>query len=256
MKLLIILLLPLIYSCEKEYKVHQKNGILFIKDFQSEITKVKEVDWKVGRQREEVISKGLRVHISMPRIDQKGSELLKSKYGVDSYIFRFSKVTKGRPQAIGQFFFRFENMTRNTKDLSISLFYQAASISKEFRNHHCPAFKHRYKVDSFDIENRSNTDKTALYARMSGNVRGQVGQIRFSPTVLPGGLNLKGKYFVDMALYSSTKKQRYSSWLKVGKVLNVKREVSVNVPSCLGVKEEVRPLPESRIPTIRDLEIK
>jgi hypothetical protein len=147
-------------------------------------------------------------------------------------------------------------MTRNTKKVSVSLFYQAASVSKSFRNFHCPAFNHRYEIEDFEIKKRNGAKMEDIYVRLVQQIRGKVGQLRFAPTVLPGGLNLAGNYLVDMALYSSRKKQRYSNWHKASGMLNISREVIRNVQSCIGVKEENNPLPSSRIPNIRDLEIK
>ena len=38
--------------------------------------------------------------------------------------------------------------------------------------------------------------------------------------------------------------------------VTISHELPVSLPSCLGIKEENRPVPESALPTLRDLEIK
>jgi hypothetical protein len=256
MKLVLTTLLFLIISCQDEHVVGNRNGLHFVKDVQMKMENVKHVDWDIGKEREATISKGIRLYVTLPKIDEDGEEILQNKYGINSYIFRFSRLRKGRIEAIGHYYFLFKNMTRNTKNFSVSLFYQAASVSKGFRNFHCPAFDHRYEIENFEIKKRSSAKKENIFVRLVERMRGQVGQLRFAPTVLPGGLSLLGDYYVDMALYSTRNKQRYSNWHKAAGGLNISRETKRNVQSCIGVKEENNPLPKSRIPNIRDLEIK
>ena len=255
----IVLLLPLLFllnSCEKRFSLKSQNGIYFIEGVLSELNKTKEIEWKIGRDREANISKGVRFHITVPRLKREDEKKLMTKYGVDSLIFRFVRAYKGQTTVMNQIYFPFKNMTRNTEDFSVNLFYQAASISKTFRNFHCPAFDHRLKVEDFEVKTRSAASKENIYIRLSEYVKGQVSLLKYAPTVLPGGSVLKGDYFVDLAFYNSSKKQRYSKWHKTSGILSIQREVKKHVQSCIGVKEENNPLPESRIPNIRDLEIK
>jgi len=73
--------------------------------------------------------------------------------------------------------------------------------------------------------------------------------------VLAGGLNLMGSYYVDMAFYNSKNKIRYSSWHPSNGILKIKQEIPKFVKSCAGIKEELKPLPKSRLPDITDFEI-
>jgi hypothetical protein len=256
MKLCLILFLFVASSCDKRHEISLKNGIFVLKDVKTNIIEAKEVDWKVGKSRDENVSKGIRVKVKFPKLSEESIDRLRKKHKVDSYIFRFSKFDRGRFSELGAFYLRFENISKNTNYISISLFYQSASVSKAFRSFHCPAFKHRFKIVDYELQDRKTLDKEDIYIRLTEYVRGQVSQIRFAPNILPGGLSLEGKYVIDMAFYSTKNKQRFSKWHKVGKTLNIKREKKIAVPSCLGIKEENNPLPESRIPNIRDLEIK
>ena len=78
----------------------------------------------------------------------------------------------------------------------------------------------------------------------------------FAPQSFNGGLELKGDYYIDVAFYSVKDKLLYSSWYPVDGKIEVSDERAIKVSSCLGVKEEIDPLPESRLPTLEDLRIK
>lgn len=250
------ILLIILTSCTKDYGLSNKNGIYFIQDLYSELDDAKEVDWSVGLNREVDISKGIRFYVDVPKINDNAINTLQEKYGVNSWIFRFQKIERGTKRNLGLYALRFKNISRNTKNFSVNLYYQAAAISKHFRNFHCPAFNHRYKVDNFGISPRPNSDTKDLYLRSIESVKSKVGELRFSPMILPGGLKLKGQYIVDVALYNTTRKQRFSEWFAVNGILNIQVETARTVTSCNGIKEENNPLPSSRLPNLKDFEIK
>ena len=257
MKFLIIFnFLILFLSCSKEYHLTSKNGIYFLNELYAEMDNSEEVSWHVGLKREIEISKGIRFYISVPKLEGDSINLLNKKYGVDSWLYRFRKIERGAKKDLGLYSISFNNISRNTKNFSVNLFYQAAAISKLFRNFHCPAFNHRFKIENYGISPRPNSDASSIYLRQVETVRAQVGQLRFSPMILPGGLNLAGKYIVDMAFYNSNKKQRFSEWFPINGVLDIQTELKKTVASCNGIKEENKPLPESRLPNLRDFEIK
>ncbi len=252
----LVFTLILFFGCTKYFEVGFKNGIHYGINIDSEIERAKIVPWKVGQDREVTISQGVRFFTSTPLFSNEAKELLGNKYGIDAWVFRFSKSKRGRSTPIGYFYLKFQNMTRNTKNISVSLFYQAAAVSKRFRFFHCPAFEHRKEIDSIEILDRPGFSKKDLYIRSVEKIRAKVTRFKFSPMIIPGGRSLSGDYFVDMAFYSSASKQRFSEWTPVDKVLRIGNEVDRLIKSCNGIKEELNPLPKSRVPDIRDFEIK
>ncbi len=251
-----ILILFTLLSCTKYNEVKKGNGLHYIENMYSKIDQVKEVNWKVGRKKNVDISKGLRLYVSMPNISPDGRELLEMKYGINSLIYRLNRVRRGASEPLGYFFFRLGNMTRTSKNFTLSLYYHAASVSKSFRMFHCPAFNHKFKLENFEINSSRMGDPQDMYVRGVGNIAAKATRLRFAPMITSGGLSLKGKYTLDFALYNEKTKNRYSKWQRVDGVLDITKEVTKALPSCLGVKEELRPLPESRLRSIRDLEIK
>ncbi len=254
MKYLTILLF--LFSCTKNYEVKTQNGIDYGEMIYSEIEDIVEVPWKVGLKREEEVSKGVRFYLSVPQLKEGSIDLLRKKYGIDGWIYRFRSIKRGATSTLDHFFVLFDNITRTTKNLSVSLYYQAAAISKQFRFFHCPAFNHRYQIGSFGVDPRSDGEEANLYIRPRGRVRAHTKRFRFSPMILAGGLNLTGRYVIDIAFYNSRTKERYSKWHPINGVVNIQSEIKKVVTSCIGIKEENNPLPSSKVPNLKDFEIK
>ncbi len=252
----LLLFIFLLFSCSKFHEVERKNGIYFIKGVYSEIDSAKNIEWKVGRQRESIVSKGIRFSFTIPKVDSSGRTILKKKHGIDSWVFRVSRQRRSHDSSIGYFYYPFSGMTESTRNYTVNLYYHAASVSKRFRMFHCPAFDHRYNIEEMNIVDRPLSDAADIFARDYSKIPAKVSRIHINPMIFSGGRSLEGKYFVDFALYNSETKQRFSEWKKVDKTIVVSRETSKSVASCTGVREEINPLPESRMPDIRDLEIK
>lgn len=251
----LILLFTLI-SCNKVHDLHKQNGLHFIKEMYTEISNYADVRWDIGRKREVDISKGVRITSTLPSVSSESKKILRKKYGIDSWLIKVSRFRRGYAQSLGYFTVKLENMSRTTKDFTINLYYHAAAVSKRFRLFHCPAFNHRLSISSLRLNKRENISKKNLYVRLVERFPGKTSKLTFAPSVLSGGKALTGKYYIDLALYNSKKKQRYSDWSKGGNLISISQEFSKAVKSCLGVKEENHPLPSSKLPSIRDFEIK
>ena len=250
------LIFILFSSCSEVYEVEKKNGLYKISKLSVELTNPRNIEWLVGRKREETISKGVRFSSTIPRISTESQRTLKAKHGIDSWLIKISKKTRGTSQSLGYFYINLSNITRNTKDFTVNLYYHAAAVSKRFRLFHCPAFGHRLEVSNFSLEDRSTIASDDLYIRATNRFPGRVSRLRFAPMVVSGGRSLRGAFHVDMALYNSKTKMMFSKWFPVDKTLLVSQETSVAVASCAGIKEENRPLPESKMPSIEDLQIR
>ncbi|MAX65786.1 MAG: hypothetical protein QF441_00285 [Bacteriovoracaceae bacterium] len=252
----IFLIFFFLISCNKTYDLQRENGVYFLKKIGFKIKSTKVVDWKVGRKREANVSKGIRFISSIPNLEEEHKLVLKKKFGIDSWLIKISKISRGSTRPLGYFYIHLHNMTRTTKDFTVNLYYHAAAVSKRFRLFHCPAFNHRLEIPDVDLEDRPSADEQNLYIRPTEKLYARASRLRFAPMILSGGRSLKGKYIVDLALYNSESKQIYSDWLAGDGVLEITQEASVAVNSCIGVKEENQPLPESKMPSIQDLEIK
>ncbi len=255
MRGLLLTILFLSVSCTKWAKVEESNGIHKIENIEAKLHSLKNVEWKVGKKRGATVSKGFQFKVEIPKIDSDGRDTLLERYNVDRWLFKVSRLNRGRKQQLGMISFDLSNMSRTTTDLTIHVFYHAASVSQSFRRFHCPAFGHRLFIDDLDLESDTQGEFN-LYTKRNQPIRGKITKPAFAPVIFSGGRSLEGKYFVEIALYSSKDKRLYTPFKRVSNTVEVDDEKTIPVPSCVGVKEEKNPLPSSKGPSIRDLEIK
>lgn len=255
MKLLIITFIFSLSSCTKWANVESTNGLYRIDSIDSELFKAKNVEWKVGKKRGAVVSKGFNFKITIPKIKPEDSKALYEKYGIDSWLYKISRKKRGRTQRLGLIQFDLANISRTTTDITVHVFYHAASVSAQFRRFHCPAFNHRLLIEDVDVISDKNSSLN-YFTRASSEIRGRVTKPAFAPVIFSGGRELVGTYFVELALFNSKAKKLFSKFERVGNTIEINGEIKVSVPSCIGIKEEENPLPSSKGPSIRDLEIK
>jgi hypothetical protein len=255
MKKFFLLLLFITSSCSKWSGVEEVNGIHKISDIDITVHSAKMIDWQVGTKRGATISKGVSFKVDIPKIDSHGQNVLYKNYGIDSWIYAISRFERGRKQHLGYVVFDLANISRSTTDLTIHIFYHAASVSQQFRNFHCPAFNHRLLIDKFEIV-KDSPGKFDIFTRAPQEIMGQITRPSFAPVIFSAGVNLVGRYFVELALFNSKEKRIYTQFKRIPHSLDISSEQPVSVPSCIGIKEEEKPLKESLYPTIRDLEIK
>lgn len=254
MRLLLLILLSL--SCTKMHDVKTNNGIDYLEGVYSEMTQVKNVEWKVGRKKDKTVSRGIRITTEVPRVSDEAKTHLYEKYGIDSWIFKFSRIIRGRKDLVGNIYYHFNNISRSTEAFSLNIYYHASSVSERFRAFHCPAFEHRSLLKDVKIRTSKNITPKNLYVRTTSKEPAKVERLSFSPHIFSAGRSLIGDYIVEYALYNSQTKQLYSNWARVSGTVPITSEKNISLPSCLGIKEEDKPLPESRRFKLQDLEIK
>lgn len=253
MKYLILLIFLL--GCDSKQKLESGSGLHYIKDLQFSIKDLKNIEWKVGRKRQHVISQGVFFELEIPKLDDKTANLLTNKYGIDSWIYKIEKQTRKGIQDIGYVQYHFKNFTGSIKSFSTKVLYHAASVSLDFRRFHCPAFDHRFYIS--DLELMTSQDRNmALYTTSEDVIRRRVSLPSFSITSFSGGVSLRGKITAEIAFYNSRTKKVYGDFVSSNNFINIGQEEKISIPSCIGIKEEEVPLPESRSPGLRDLEIK
>lgn len=256
MKLFSFLLISFFISCTNEIEIGQKSGIYFLKDVEVEIEDLKEIEWKVGKKREVEISKGLQFKLDVPKLSDDAAKLLYGKHGIDSWIYKITKINRGSRQHLGYVAFDTMRRSRVTENFTLHLYYHAASVSQNFRRFHCPAFDHRLVVTNFELVEQKQKARNEVYVRPTDYVRGDVSRLSFAPLIFSAGAKMSGKYLVEIGLFNSKEKKLFSNWTPLNSYIEVSGEGAKTVESCLGVKEESNPLPDSRAPRIEDLQIR
>lgn len=256
MKASLLIFSLLLAGCSDDIELGQKSGILFLKNVRPEIKDAREVEWEVGKEKEAVVSKGLRIEVEAPKISEEAAKVLFQHHGIDSWIYRVSKINRGSRRHLGYVAVEADSARHISENFTLRLYYHAASVSQEFRRFRCPAFNHRKVLLDYEIKDSPSRSRHQVFARASGKVRGDVSRISFTPLIFSAGKDMKGSYALEFALFNSKDKQLYSDWTPLAHYVEVASEGDKKVESCYGVKEELNPLPGSRAPKIEDLRLR
>lgn len=253
MKLLLIL--TLLVGCSKEISLSKKNGVYFFKDFSLKMTSAEELDWNVGLKKDKNVSTGIVLKIELPRLEKDFIPILYDRYKVDSWIFKINKIRPQGKMALGHIVIPFNKVSQKSSNFSVHIYYAAAAASKRFRLFHCPAFSHRKKIKDIELV-KTNPKVKNLFVGLKSVHKGKTDGLEYFPIIMSGQRSLVGKYNAQVALYSTKNSGVYSKYIPVNGDAIVSREEEVSVPSCNGIKEEIKPLKESRQIRLQDLEIK
>lgn len=250
-----LLLISLFISCSKTQELEYGNGLHYIKNLQFELLKLKEIEWEVGRKKDKTISQGIFFEIEIPKLDNDQIDILHSKYGIDSWLFKVEKQTRRGSQDIGHIEYRLANFSNATTSFSVKVLYHAASISTDFRRFHCPAFKHRALIKGLSLDSYEKGSRS-LYTTSNKRLKRKTVRPSFTTISFSGGTSLKGKIVTKVAFFNSKRKKIFGNFVASENAIVIPEEEKIDLPSCIGIKEEIKPLPESRAPGPRDLEVK
>lgn len=250
-----LLILFLFVSCSKQVNVKQANGIFYISDFDLSIGDARPIKWKVGLKREAVVSQGLLMRLDVPHMKDSDSNKLGRANSIDSWIYRLSRKRNNRAEILGYIELPFNKINSTTDDFTIQILYAAAIPSADFRRFHCPAFQHRKRIA--DIKNlKSSNSNFTLYVNQNEILNASPAGLEFINISFNGGTSLQGEYYGEIALYNRHNKMIYGKFTRLNGSVLISSEEEVKVQSCVGIREEVYPLPGSRKSRIQDLEIR
>lgn len=255
MRIYFILSLFILISCDSRSPIKSRKGIDFADGVKLELSKLNEVKWVVGKKREAEVSMGLNLKVSVPQIGDEGVEKLKQKYGIDRWVYKVTKYTRGSRNILGFFSYALKSISGVNDYVNINLYYHAASVSGDFRRFHCPAFNHRYRLADFDLVESKSERRNQIYVRRKEQLNADISQVSFAPMIFSTGKSMEGTYQIEVAFFNSSDKRLYSAWYGADQNILVKNEALISVASCRGIKEEDNPLPSSRAPRLEDLQI-
>jgi len=251
----LLLLFIILTACSDRATIKSKNGIDFLDPVTLELDKLDEKVWTVGKKRDAEVSMGVNLKVSVPQIDDDGVSYLQRKYGIDTWVYKLTKLTRGSRSPIGFFQYNLHSISGVNDYVNINIYYHAASVSSDFRRFHCPAFDHRYRLAEFGLTESKEPKRNQIYVRRKEVLNARIEKVSFAPMIFSAGKSLTGNYKIEVALFNSNEKRIYSQWFSAQNSFIASREVQVDVPSCRGIKEENNPLPSSRAPRLEDLRI-
>ena len=129
MRCFVLISLLVLSSCTKRTPIKSRKGIDFADGIEFELSKLNEVEWKVGQKRETEVSMGLNIKVSVPQIDDDGVEKLLAKYGIDTWVYKVTKYKRGSRNILGFFSYALKSISGVNDYVNINLYYHAASVS-------------------------------------------------------------------------------------------------------------------------------
>jgi hypothetical protein len=243
----LILFMFLLVSC-KEYSSYERtaDGKIYIKASEAGIKSADVIYWKVGPYRKQNVSKGVQFVIDFPYLkDSDLEELIKYK-NIDSWLIRVHRSTVVGSRIIGQLFVPLIK-PGGGKDSSIritqmeqgfiNIYYAAAALSKRFESLECPAFDHRKIVTGVELDQRNISLQSLMVTPVEyAKVEGRVEEFVYGQSVVNGGMDIAGRYTVDITLYNSREHMKYSSYLELPQAIEIKGERNTILSGCSNSK--------------------
>jgi hypothetical protein len=162
MKIWGFILILLTASCDKSMTLHKGEGNSYLKGGESKVYELKAIPWKVGTGNKKLVSQGFSFRVSTPSIGPDDALYLYKKHGIDSWVFRLSKLGGG-DQTVGYAVVQFTTSKDRPEffrvtQASIQVLYASAYASERFRAFDCPAFNHRKLIVDPKIEDNGVSD--------------------------------------------------------------------------------------------------
>ncbi len=241
-------------GCTKK-AVLQRDGVgVRLTEVEWNVPTMSEGTWKVGRIYRDTVSKNLNVVLALPPLESDDVKHLQEAFGVDSWLVRIIQAnSQGSRIELITLFAPFLGVqkgrasSRPMKAISFSLTYAAWAISERFRKFQCPAFSHDRRLDGWQlIGEKAHTEFPVAFA---GNHTEKLTVSELVPTSLNIGNTMVGDYYFEVALFSSSKKQIYSSFVRLPQHVRVVSEKTVPLDGCAGVHPEYEPATPEVIPS-------
>lgn len=214
-----------------------------VSDVEMDFSHIKDIDWRVGKRKEEVVSQSFIFVVSLPKVSQEDLNMLQDKKGIDSWIVRLIVMRGSEKQDLGSLYtlFRPKRISRGVStgaatSASLKVYYAAAYASERFRMFKCPAFSHNRKIESIKVRGKNEPFNITVEGATPYAEKSQL--IELTPSSFNGGNSLTGEYYVEIAPYDSVRKMIHSSFKRLPIYLEVTGEEKVDVASCAGVHQE------------------
>lgn len=242
-KFIILFYLFLASACSEysDYSV-DNFGVSSITPKDTHITEVEVKKWKVGPLRKQEVTKGVQVKFSLPYLKKDDLLQLIEKKGINSWIVRVSKRSPTGSRVISSFFIplalpgdaeQARVRIKQVKNGFLNLFYAAASISPRFEKFQCPAFDHNKKIKNAKIvEDKSYIRRIVISTGEEAGVFGKVSSFGYRPQVINAGMELRGRYFIEIALYNTASKTKKSSFIQYPESVELSGEIDVPLTGC------------------------
>lgn len=239
--IILILLLFSFGSCTKYSQVEvSKTGSFKVIPDGVRVVKLRDRPWHVGKKGKQLLSFGLTVKLTIPKIKASILKEILKNADVDSAILEIRRVYQGKTIPIGAMLVPAEYLTgQKAKEIYFDLIYHAASIRPSHTKFECVPFDRNYKLGDFSIERNSTLNKTfTVSSAYNHSYRNVVLPFQYQNQTFTSGLNLQGEFLFRFALYNQGQKELRSSFYDYQQKVVVGAEEKLKVKGCFGTSGE------------------
>jgi hypothetical protein len=235
--------LILLFGCTKYSELGKnENGDFFFQTSDIHLKKVKIIPWPVGIKEKDTISKGMSLTITYPKLEKKDLEKLHKNLGLDSWIVRVRKNSTLGSRALGYFYapifqpgrFGVKNLrARQIKSSEVLVYYTAAALSDRLQSFPCPVLNHRRKIVDWELSKVSDDPVTLTITPGIGvPIDAKLDPFSYAPQMINGGLELIGRYNLELAAFDHHNKRVISNWVDVPEHFRIDKEDETVLPDC------------------------
>lgn len=229
-------------GCSDSPEIKKQGDSFKIKLTPAKLLNLDHRKWYVGKIGRDVVSKGLRIHYRLPQFRQPElKELLREGF-LDSLLIRLKKRTYSESVTLDTFYISLgrkrsdmesDYLITQLKEINLLLVYSAASVERLARLM-CPAMKHRYFLDDYEIGGPMGKGAVFVVNAKSAysDYMSKIEPFDGSRHVINGGKSLIGTYYLEMAFYDSIKRKRVGNFLPSSESFRILDEEVVDIPFC------------------------
>ena len=237
--ILILIMIQLSAACTKYSDFSKVGNRMIIKPIESGIVDISAVVWRVGPRRKQRVSKGFEIKIKLPQLESDHLNQILAETKINSWLLILRKKTLTRNHVLSRSYVPLivpgtkKSRMKQMRHGYLRVFYPASALSSRFENFTCPAFKHQLKITKVEIQKlaESNTPLTISPARRT-RVNQMVKKFQYDPEKINGGEFLVGEYEVEIALYNSESKIKYSNSFRLSQRARVLKEERIKISGC------------------------
>lgn len=240
--------------CTRNSEMIINGNVLTIKPTDVPIKDLKAIDWPVGGLKRQTVHKGFSFRVYFPVLSKKDMRELVQNRSVDSWLIKIEKQSGRGSEILGRYFVPLTFPGRSTKsDFRIKqlafgvvkIFYAAAAISSRLAQIRCPVLNHASLLKSMSIVEHHEVfgnKEIVLSVSYEKKIPQKVLKFNYTPPVMNAGNNLRGDYYVKLALYNSSTNKRLSNYYSLKQKIKVDLENSIVIKGCANFTLPVNPL--------------
>jgi hypothetical protein len=230
-RLALAFILLVALSCSKNSSVEFSDNQAIVQPSNLSIDRVSLLDWKVGPDRKQTVSRGFIVALTVPGLSKSDLKRLVDEHQVDSWYFQ---IRRGN-EVLQRYFVPLSMGSRQMRSVNFNVQYAASAISMRFYNSPCPTFNHQKIITEHrQVNVQRNTDRLTLGRLHRTRAPGQMEAFEIRPPSINGGNTLRGVYQFDIAFFSSADRSFRSNLLTYPMAVQISSEREGNIRGCEG----------------------